>query len=93
MLYLHTEDMVSPEIHDFLLDDQLTVDFMLQMNWLLKYFVRSAPAGFRLSASLINKEFLISKFLQNPLLLTEKFLFDNFFLHFLHSYLKNQLQD
>ena len=30
MLYLHTEDMVGPEIHDFLLDDQLTVDFIHQ---------------------------------------------------------------
>ena len=26
MLYLHTEDMVGPEIHDFPLGDQLTVE-------------------------------------------------------------------
>ena len=39
MLYLHTEDMVNPEIHEFLLDDQLTGDLIHQMNLLLKYFV------------------------------------------------------
>ena len=37
-LTLHTEDMVGPEIHDFPLDDQLTVDFMHQMSGLLKYY-------------------------------------------------------
>ena len=37
----HTEDMVSHQIHDFSLDDQLTVDFMHQTSWLLKYFVSS----------------------------------------------------
>ena len=26
MVYSHTEDMVGPEIHDFLLENQLTVD-------------------------------------------------------------------
>ena len=31
--------MVGPEIHDFPLDDQLTVDFIHQMSWLLKYVV------------------------------------------------------
>ena len=30
--------MVGPEIHDFSLDDQLTVDFIHPMSWLLKYF-------------------------------------------------------
>ena len=29
--YLHTEDMVDPEIHDFPLDDQFTVDFIHQI--------------------------------------------------------------
>ena len=32
MLYLHTEHMVGPEIHDFPLDDQLTVDFIHPMS-------------------------------------------------------------
>ena len=30
---------VGPEIHDFPLDDQRTVDFIYRMSWLLKYFV------------------------------------------------------
>ena len=33
--------MVGPEIHDFALDDQLTVDFIQPMSWLLKCFVSS----------------------------------------------------
>ena len=31
--------MVGPEIHDSPLDDQITVDFIHQISWLLKYFV------------------------------------------------------
>ena len=36
MFYLHTEDMVDPEIHDFPLDERLTIDFMRPMSWVLK---------------------------------------------------------
>ena len=38
--------MVGPEIHDFPLDDQLTVDFKQLMSWLLKYFVSSRGFGY-----------------------------------------------
>ena len=41
MLYLHSEDMVGPEIHDFPLYDQLAVDFIHPVSWLLKWFVSS----------------------------------------------------
>ena len=44
--YFHTEDIVGHEIHDFPLDDQLTVDFIHPMSWLLKYFVSSREFGF-----------------------------------------------
>ena len=32
--------MVDPEIHDIPLGDQLAVDFIHQMSWLLKYNIR-----------------------------------------------------
>ena len=39
--YFHTENMVGPGIHDFPLDEQLTVDFIHRKIWLLKNFVYS----------------------------------------------------
>ena len=66
MLYLHTEDMVGPEIHEFSLDDQLTVDFIHQLNWLLKYFETAVQCSSQFSAfNFTYDEFLLVNLLDS----------------------------
>ena len=46
MLYLHTEEWLAPKIHDFPLDDQLTVDFFIYQMSALSFFTMDLTITF-----------------------------------------------